>query len=256
MDVAGKAALITGGGTGTGRAVALELARRGCHVAVNYSRSRADAEQTAADVRALGVRALSVQADVANDGAVRSMVAEAGATFGRLDFLVTSAGQTAFVNHADLEGLTEEIWDRILGVNLKGTFYCVRAAAPWLRKDGGGAVCNVSSIAGVYAIGSSIAYCASKAAINNMTVSLARALAPDIRVNSVAPGFIDTRWWKDSPAYEGIKQMATAQTLLGKVCQPEDVALDIVHLLTADLVTGQVLVIDGGHGIAHGLPRL
>jgi len=256
MDVAGKAALITGGGTGTGRAVALELARRGCDVAVNYSRSRADAEQTATDARALGVRALSVQADVADDGAVRAMLAKVGATFGRLDFLVTSAGQTAFVNHADLEGLTEEMWDRILGVNLKGTFYCIRAAASWLRKDGGGAVCNVSSTAGVYAVGSSIAYCASKAAINNMTVSLARALAPDIRVNSVAPGFIDTRWWKDFPAYEGIKQMVTAQTPLGKVCQPEDVALDIVHLLTADLITGQVLVIDGGHGIAHGLPRL
>jgi 3-oxoacyl-[acyl-carrier protein] reductase len=184
------------------------------------------------------------------------MLAEVGATFGRLDFLVTSAGQTAFVGHGDLEGLTDEIWDRILGVNLKGTFHCIRAAVPWLRQEGGGAVCNVSSIAGVYAIGSSVAYCASKAAINNMTVSLARALAPDIRVNAVAPGFIDTRWWKDSPAYEGIKAMATAQTLLGKVCQPEDVALDIVHLLTADLITGQVLVVDGGHGIAGGLPRL
>jgi len=254
MELAGRAALITGGGTGTGRAVALELARRGCDVAVNYSKSRQAAEETAAEITALGVRGLAVQADVGNDAAVRRMVDEASKAFGRLDVLVTSAGATAFVPHADLEALSDADWDKILNTNLKGTFYCIRAALPWLRQDNG-AVVNISSIAGVYAIGSSIAYCASKAAINNMTVALARALAPGVRVNAVAPGFIDTRWWKEFPAYEMMKGMAVAQTLVGKPCQPEDVAATVVHLVTADFVTGQVWVVDGGHGIAGGMPR-
>lgn len=254
MDVAGKAALITGGGTGTGRAVALELARRGCHVAVNYSKSRDEAEATAADIRALGVRGLALQADVADDAAVRRMVDEAAAQLGRLDVLVNSAGTTVFVPHGDLEGLADADWDRVFATNVKGAFHAIRAALPWLRREAG-AVVNISSIAGVYAIGSSLAYCASKAALNNLTVALARALAPAVRVNAVAPGFIDTRWWKDFPAYEAMKSFAVAQTLVGKACQPEDVAATVVHLVTADFVTGQVWVIDGGHGIAGGMPR-
>jgi 3-oxoacyl-[acyl-carrier protein] reductase len=255
MDLAGKAALVTGGGTGTGAAVVLELARRGCAVAVNYSRSHQEAERTASAAAALGVRAISVQADVSDDTAVRRMVGEVAAAFGRLDLLVNSAGVTSFIHHGDLEAVADADWDRILGTNLKGTFHVTRAAAPWLRQDGGGAVVNVSSIAGVYAIGSSIPYCASKAAINNMTVALARALAPDIRVNAVAPGYIDTRWWKEFPAYESIKAMAVAQTLVGKACQAEDVAGTVVHLLAADFLTGQIVVLDGGFGIAHGMPR-
>ncbi|MCK6557045.1 SDR family oxidoreductase [Candidatus Binatia bacterium] len=255
MELAGRAALITGGGTGTGRAVALELARRGCHVAVNYSKSRREAEDTAAEIDALGVKGLAVQADVGDDTAVRRMVDEVSKKFGRLDVLVNSAGATAFVPHADLEALSDADWDRILNTNLKGAFYAIRAALPWLRQDNG-VVVNVSSIAGVYAIGSSVAYCASKAALNNMTVALARALAPGVRINAVAPGFIDTRWWKEFPAYELMKNIAVGQTLVGKACQPEDIAATVVHLVTADFVTGQVWVIDGGHGIAGGMPRV
>lgn len=255
MELAGRAALITGGGTGTGRAVALELARRGCHVAVNYSKSRREAEDTAAEIDALGVKGLAVQADVGDDTAVRRMVEEVSKKFGRLDVLVNSAGATAFVPHADLEALSDADWDRILNTNLKGAFYAIRAALPWLRQDNG-VVVNVSSIAGVYAIGSSVAYCASKAALNNMTVALARALAPGVRINAVAPGFIDTRWWKEFPAYELMKNIAVGQTLVGKACQPEDIAATVVHLVTADFVTGQVWVIDGGHGIAGGMPRV
>jgi 3-oxoacyl-[acyl-carrier protein] reductase len=255
MDLTGKAALVTGGGTGTGRAVALELARRGCHVAVNYSRSHAEAEKTAHEAAALGVQACAVHADVANDANVRAMVETVTQRLGRLDVLINSAGVTSYISHADLESVTDADWDKILGTNLKGTFYCTRAAAPWLRRDGGGAIVNISSIAGVVAIGSSIPYCASKAAINNMTVALARALAPEIRVNAVAPGFIDTRWWQHFPAYESIRAMAVEQTLVGKACQPEDVAGTVVHLATADFVTGQVLVVDGGHTIAQGMRR-
>ncbi len=250
MDIKGRAALVTGGGVGTGRAVCIELARRGCDVAVNYSRSRAEAESTAEELRALGVRALCVQADVADDAAVRAMVNRVTSELGRLDVLVNNAGVTSFIAHADLEAVQDADWDRILGVNLRGPFQAVRAAAPALRA-GGGAVVNVSSVAGVAGIGSSIPYCASKAALNIMTVALARSLAPEIRVNAVAPGFIDTRWWKDREGYEAVKQYTTSRTPLQRVCQPEDVAVVVLDLITADLVTGQVVVVDGGMTIGR-----
>ncbi len=245
MDLSGKTALVTGAGVGTGRAIALALAQRGCHVAVNYSRSAAEAEQTAADARALGVRAIAIQADVSDDAAVRAMVAQTEAELGSLAVLVNNSGVTSFIPHSDLEGVKEEDWERILGVNLKGPFYAIRAATPSLRAARG-AIVNVSSVAGVVGIGSSIPYCASKAALNMMTVALAKALAPEIRVNAVAPGYIDTRWWQDRPGYEAIKAYSIERTPLGKVCQPEDVAAVVLDLATADLVTGQVLVVDGG----------
>jgi 3-oxoacyl-[acyl-carrier protein] reductase len=250
MDLKGRAALVTGGGVGTGRAVGIELARRGCDVAVNYSRSRAEAESTAEEIRSLGVRALCVRADVADDAAVRAMAERTISELGRLDVLVNNAGVTSFIPHANLEAVQDADWDKILGVNLRGAFHAVRAATPALRANRG-AVVNVSSIAGVSGIGSSIPYCASKAALNIMTVALARALAPEIRVNAVAPGFIDTRWWKEREGYEVIKQYAAGRTPLQRVCQPEDVAAVVLDLVTADLVTGQVVVVDGGMTIGQ-----
>ncbi len=254
MDLKGKAAVVTGAAVGVGRAVALALANRGCSVALNYSRSRAEAEATAAEVERAGVLALAVQADVRRDEQMRRFVDQAAAKFGRLDVLVNNAAITRFVDHADLEGLTDEAWDAIFETNVRGTFYATRAAVPWLKKQGSGVIVNVSSVAGVYATGSSVAYCASKAAINNMTVALARALAPEVRVNAVAPGFVDTRWWHERENHEVIKQFAAQAAPLGKICQPEDVAKVIVDLAEADLVTGQILVIDGGMGIAGGMP--
>lgn len=248
MELKEKVAIVTGAAVGTGRAVAIDLARRGCHVVVNYSKSEPDAEATAVACRELGVRAVAVQADVANDAAVRAMVARCVAELGRLDVLVNNAGATAFIAHDDMDGVSDAVWESILGVNLKGPFQCIRAALPELRKAGG-AIVNVSSVAGVYAIGSSVPYIASKGALNMMTIALARALAPEIRVNAVAPGFIDTRWWQQMPAYEQVKQMATAKTLLKKVCSAEDVARLVLELVSNDLVTGQVIVIDGGMGI-------
>jgi 3-oxoacyl-[acyl-carrier protein] reductase len=254
MNLAGKAAIVTGAAVGVGRAVALLLAERGANVALNYSRSRADAEATAQTIERAGARALAVQADIRSDDEVRRFVDQAAQTFGRLDLLVNNAAITRFVDHADLEGLTDEAWDAIFQTNVRGTFYATRAAVPWIKKSGGGAIVNVSSVAGVYATGSSVAYCASKAAINNMTVALARALAPSIRVNAVAPGFVDTRWWHEREHSEVIKQLAAQAAPLGKICQPEDVAKVIVDLAEADLVTGQILVIDGGMGISGGMP--
>ena len=249
MELQGKAAIITGGGVGVGRAVALDLARRGVSVAVNYSRSGAEAEAVADEAEKIGVRALSVKADVGRDDQARALVDQASKAFGRLDILVNNAGVTRFIDHADLEKVGEEDWEFIFRTNVWGTFVCSRAAAPALKKDGGGAIVNLSSVAGVYGTGSSIPYCASKAAINNMTVTLARALAPDVRVNAVAPGFVDTRWWSERENKDAIQQLAAAASPLKKVCQPEDVSKVVVDLVTSDLITGQILVVDGGMGI-------
>lgn len=249
MNVEGKAAVVTGGGTGVGRATALELARRGCAVLVNYSRSKDDAERTASEVRALGVRGIAVQGDVADDAACRAMAEAAVREFGRLDVLVQSAGTTVFVPHSDLESVKDEHWDRIFDVNLKGAFQCARAARPAMLKSGGGEIVNVSSVAGIAAVGSSIPYCASKAALNNLTVALARALAPQIRVNAVAPGFITGRWLEQGlgAAYETVKKAAERRAPLGRVSTPEDVAAAIVALVTgSDMVTGQIVACDGG----------
>jgi 3-oxoacyl-[acyl-carrier protein] reductase len=249
MNVEGKAAIITGGGTGVGRATALDLARRGCSVLVNYSRSKDDAERTAADASALGVRAVPFRGDVADDQACRSMVEAAVRELGRLDVLVQSAGTTVFVPHSDLEGVKADDWSRIFGVNLIGAFQCARAARSAILKSGGGEIVNVSSVAGIAAVGSSIPYCTSKAALNNLTVALARALAPQIRVNAVAPGFITGRWLEQGlgAAYDVVKQAAERRSALGRVSSPEDVAAAIVALITgSDMVTGQILACDGG----------
>ncbi len=249
MDVAGKVAIITGGGTGVGRATALELASRGCAVVVNYSRSRDDAEATAAEVESEGVPALPFQADVADDAACRAMVEATQRELGRVDVLVQSAGVTSFIPHADLDAVTSDDWQRILGVNLIGAFQMARAVKAPMDAAGGGAIVNVSSVAGIAGVGSSIPYCASKAAMNNLTITLARVLAPRIRVNAVAPGFITGRWLEGGlgSAYEPIKKAMEAKAPLGRVADPEDVAAAIVSLICgSDLVTGVVLPVEGG----------
>jgi len=240
---------VTGSATGVGRETALALAREGCHVLINYSRSRDEAEATCADVRALGVQSLAFQADVAEDAQCRALVEASVGAFGRLDVLVNNAGTTTFIDHTDLDAVGDDDWQRIMAVNVQGPFQCVRAARSALEADGGGAVVNVSSIAGLRAIGSSIPYCASKAALNNLTLSLARALAPRIRVNAVAPGFITGRWLAGGLGsnYEVMKQRNERRAPLGRVCEPGDVASAILSLITgSDLVTGQILPVEGG----------
>ncbi|HKC51738.1 MAG TPA: SDR family oxidoreductase, partial [Myxococcota bacterium] len=196
MEVEGKAAIITGGGTGVGRATALELAARGCSVVVNYSRSREDAERTAAECAAKGVFAIPYKADVADDAACRDMVEVCVGELGQLDILVQSAGTTVFVPHGELDKVSLEDWQNIFAVNVVAPFQVVRAARRALEASGSAEVVMVSSIAGIVGTGSSIPYCASKAALNNLVVTLARALAPKIRVNGVAPGAITGRWLK------------------------------------------------------------
>lgn len=253
MQLEGKAALVTGGGTGVGRATALALGARGCAVAVNYSRSEEAAEATAAEIRDAGGRALAVRADVAEDAECRALVERAVSEWGRLDLLVQSAGTTSFVPHGELDRVGDEDWDRILAVNLKGPFQCVRAARSALE-EAGGEVVNVSSVAGITGTGSSIPYCASKAGLNILTVTLARALGPAVRVNAVAPGFITGRWLREGlgeQAYGAVKQSLEERVPLRRVCEPEDVRDAILSLVEgSDLVTGQVLVCDGGMTIA------
>ncbi|MFZ4793938.1 MAG: SDR family NAD(P)-dependent oxidoreductase, partial [Blastocatellia bacterium] len=194
--------------------------------------------------------AIAVQADVADDADCRRMVAAALAEFERLDVLVNNAATTAFIPLDDFEAVELEDWNRIFNTNVLGVFQCIRAARPALEASGNGEIVNVSSIAGLLAIGSSIPYCASKAALNNLTVALARVLAPKVRVNAVAPGLITSRWLKDGlgeAAYETYLEKTLERAPLHRVCTPEDVADLIVNLITGpDLITGQILPIEGG----------
>jgi 3-oxoacyl-[acyl-carrier protein] reductase len=243
MTTPRKVALITGSATGVGRACAVRFAAQGLAVAVNYSRSEKEAEETLAAVKKHGVPAILCRATVADDVAVRAMVARCRDELGGLDVLVNNAGTTHFIDHADLEALTDAVWDEIFQVNLKGTFYACRAALPLLRERGGSIV-NVTSVAGLQGQGSSIPYAASKAALNTMTKSLARVAAPQVRVNAVAPGPILTRW------LEGREEMVRRSlqgTPLERAATPDDVADAVVFLaLGTSLMTGQVVVVDGG----------
>ena len=243
MTTPRKVALVTGSATGIGRAVALRFAREGLAVAVNYSRSAKEAEETVAQVQACGVPALLHKASVADEAAVKEMVDRTVRELGGLDVLVNNAGTTRFIDHVNLDALTDEVWDDIFAVNLKGTFYGCRAALPHLRERGG-CIVNVTSVAGLQGHGSSIPYAASKAAVNCMTKSLARAFGPQVRVNAVAPGPVLTRWLADQMDHVARSLNVTP---MGRAATPEDIA-DAVHYLAlgTSLMTGQVMVVDGG----------
>ncbi len=237
--------LVTGSATGIGRATAVRFAKLGYDVVVNYARSEADAHETVGLVKEQGAEALLIQCDVGQDAAVRQMMAQIESHFGRLDVLVNNAGMTFFVEHKNLEELTEDKWDEILQTNLMGPFFCVRAAVGMLKKSRGSVV-TVSSVAGVSGEGSSIAYAASKGAVNTMTKSLARALGPEIRVNAVCPGPVDTRWLRKVMNDQQIKER-TASFPLQRAAMPDDIADTIIYLATGTtLSTGQCLVVDGG----------
>jgi 3-oxoacyl-[acyl-carrier protein] reductase len=260
MNVLGKTALITGGATGVGRATGLALARLGCSVAVNHIAATWDeAAETVAQLTSLGVKAFAIEADVTDDGACREMASAVVASLGRLDILVNCAGVTRFIPHAALDDVHDNDWDFILGVNVKGTFHCARACRSYLEVNGG-VVINVASTAGLNAAGSSIPYAVSKAGVVTLTTALARVMAPKIRVNAVAPGFIDGAWLRKGlgERFPEARDSFAAASALGRVCQPEDIADAIVSLITgSEMVTGQTLVCDGGALLAdpasHGI---
>jgi 3-oxoacyl-[acyl-carrier protein] reductase len=251
----GLRAIVTGAGTGLGAAIASELAARGADVCINYRSSEAEAGEVAERCRAAGVRALAVQADVQDDAECIKLVARAVAALGGLDILVNNAGATKFAAHGDLSLLDKSDFLRLYETNVVSMYQMTRAAAPHLAADRAGsvtgAIVNVSSIAGVTGIGSSIAYAATKGAVNTMTLSLARALAPRIRVNAICPGYIDSNWFARHLGDEGrsaAAMRASQTTPLRVASTPEDIAASAVFLAGPDSrhVTGEALLVDAG----------
>jgi 3-oxoacyl-[acyl-carrier protein] reductase len=247
----GKVAVVTGGGTGLGAAVARRLAGRGARVALTYSRSADEAEATAQECRGLGVDAVALRGDVGDDAACRAVAAEVARRWGRVDVLVNNAGRTRIVPHADLDGLTGEDFADSYRTNVIGTYQMTRAVVPHMRAVGYGAVVNVSSTSSLDGEGSSIAYAASKGALNTLTVSLSRALAPEIRVNAVVPGFIGTRWFSGplgQDRYEDLVDRVERTVPLRRAGTPEDIAVAVVFLCDegAEHITGTTLVSDAG----------
>jgi 3-oxoacyl-[acyl-carrier protein] reductase len=244
LDLKDQVALVTGGGTGLGKEIALQLAARGCHVAVNYSRSEKDAAETVREIEAVGRKAIAVRADVSKSAEVIAMVDRVVSELGSLQILINNAGMTAFVPFPDLDGLKEEDWDRIQAVNTKGMWLCSKAAAPHMKRAGGGRIVSTTSVSGVRAGGSSIAYAVSKAGMQMLSRCLAIALAPDITVNTVAPGLMETRWsagWGP----EALERMAN-EAPLKRHPTFKDTAAGAVFLCDNDSMTGQTLVIDSG----------
>lgn len=239
-------ALVTGGGTGIGRACSLALAHRGHPVAVAYSRSADDADATVGEIRAAGGTAAAVRADVTDDAAVRAMVATARDELGPLSVLVNNAGATEHIPMGDLEAVTDEVFDRLLAINTKAPWYVARAAAPDLRaareRGDDAVVVNIGSVAAIAGQGSSLPYVVSKAAMSGLTRALARALAP-VRVNEIAPGLVLTRWWAGME--ERGRELA-ANALVGRETTPEDVAAAVMGLVVSRAVTGQTVAVDGG----------
>jgi len=244
-----KVALITGSATGVGAATAMTLARNGWNVAINYSRSEKEAYATAEQCEGHGAETIVIKANVAMDSECRAMVAQVADKWGRMDALVNNAGITRFCDYQNLDGLEMDDFLDVYKVNVVGTYQVTRAAVPLLQLSDTACVVNTSSISAISGIGSSIAYAASKGALSTMTLSLAHALAPTIRVNGVCPGFIQGRWTKGflGERYEAVKQGIENSTLLHRTALPSDVADSIVYLIEhANLVTGELLVIDGG----------
>ena len=261
MDIAGKVAVVTGSSTGIGRATAISLASLGAKVVVNYARSKEDAEETLAAVRDAGAEGISVQADVTDEAAVVAMLDEARRELGPIDILVNNAGTSTFVPFHELDRLSDDIWEDTYRTNVISAYRCIRLCVPDMQATGSGCIVNVASIAGVMAIGSSLAYAASKAALINMTRGLARTLAPAIRVNAVAPGYVDSAWWERrggmSPEQvDRQRKGAEASSPLHIATQPEHIASAITWLVAgADVVTGECIVADAGMHLGQGPVR-
>ncbi len=238
----GQVVAVTGSSSGIGAATARAFAAAGAAVLVNSARSVADGEAVAASLP----DALYVQGDITETGAPEHIVAAALERWGRLDTLVNNAGTTAVIPHHDIAAATVDVWRRIFEVNVFGTWAMTTAALPALR-EARGCVVNVASVAGVRPTGSSIPYAASKAALNHMTVLLAKVVGPEVRVNAVAPGLVDTPWTAD---WDVVREFVAQVTPLKRSGQPEDVAEVILSLARAGYVTGQVVVVDGGLSLA------
>jgi 3-oxoacyl-[acyl-carrier protein] reductase len=249
MDNDKPAALVTGASTGIGRSAAIMLAKNGYNVVINYSRSEDAAKITAREAEAAGARALLYRCDVSDDAGVRAMLAAVEKEFGRLDVLINNAGTTVDIPPTNFEEMTVEAWNRVFSVNVLGIFLVTRAAAPLLKKSPNGCIVNTCSIAGLRPSAQPLPYAASKAAAANLTKTLANALGPKIRVNAVAPGWIEGQWMKKTLAenYEGLMARRAKYTPLKRCCTEDDVADSMLSLILHNrFVTGEIIIIDGG----------
>jgi len=243
------AALVTGAATGIGRSAAIALAKHGYDVVVNFSRSEDAAKITAREAEAAGSRALLYRADVSDDASVRAMLAATEKEFGRLDVLINNAGTTVDVEPKNFEEMTVDAWNRVFSVNVLGLFLVTRAATPLLKKSPNGCIVNTCSIAGLRPSAQPLPYAASKAAVANLTKTLANALGPQIRVNAVAPGWIEGDWMKKTLAgnYEGLMARRAKYTPLNRCCTEDDVADSMLSLILHNrFVTGEIIIVDGG----------
>lgn len=258
MNTQRKTAIVTGSATGIGAACATHLAAAGFNVIVNYTKSEKEARETADACARLGAKTLLVQADVSRDEDCRRMAATAVQAWGRIDVLVNSAGSTKLVPHHDLDGLSFDDFQRIYAVNCIGSFQMTRACAAAMKAVGAGAVVNISAIAGKTGAGSSIAYAASKGALNTMTLSLARALGPEIRVNAVCPGLVESRWMHNlhGDRYDAFKAEWEDVAALASTATPDNVAQAALWFATgASQITGQCLVLDSGFTLGRPAGR-
>ena len=246
-DLNGKTALVTGGASGIGLATVEIFARCGATVALNHLADDLRGAEQVERLKGLGYRVISAPGNVSKPGEAEAMATKAIDVLGRLDFLVNNAGTPATpapIPFSELDRLTEEFWQTILNTNLIGPFRCTHAAVGALKASRG-AICSTASIAGVQGSGSSIPYATSKAGVINLTRSLARTLAPEIRVNAVAPGFVDSPWKKDWPPDR--KTQSIEKTPLKRACKPEDIAETIFFLCAGGaMITGQTIIVDGG----------
>lgn len=250
-DLNGKSYLVTGGATGIGAATVRLLAARGANVAVNYSRSAASAEKIAEACKSRAGEVLTIRGDVADDAACRRMADELMSRWGRLDGLVNNAGITKFNDLDNLEGLDADDFHRLYSVNVVGAYQMIRAVAGHMKRAGAGAIVNVSSLAGITGAGSSAAYAASKGAMNTLTLSMARALAPQIRVNAICPSFVPTEFMTKGGMTQARWDVFDAgfrdKAALRRAGAPADIAASIMFLLAGDPnMTGQIIASDSG----------
>lgn len=238
-EFSGKVAIVTGSSSGIGESIALRLAELGAHVVVNSSSSVEAGQRVAAS---LATKGAYVQADISDQAQGQRLIDQTIETFGRLDILVNNAGWTTLVQHHDLDGLTDEIFDKTFKVNVYGTWWLTKAAIPHLRKSEDGNVVNITSIAGVRPVGSSMAYAMTKAALNHMTVLLAKSYGP-IRFNAVAPGLVQTPWTKD---WDVMHDFVSQASPLKRSAYASDCSEAVLGIVRNPYMTGQVLVIDGG----------
>lgn len=241
--------LVTGAATGIGRSAAVALAKNGYDVVINYSKSEDAAKITARDAEAAGAKTLVHRCDVSDDAGVRAMLVATEKEFGRLDVLINNAGTTVDVEPKNLDEMTVDAWNRVFAVNVLGLFLVTRAAVPLLKKSPNGCIVNTCSIAGLRPSAQPLPYAASKAAVANLTKTLANALGPQIRVNAVAPGWIEGEWMKRTLAenYEGLMARRAKYTPLKRCCTEDDVADSMMSLILHNrFVTGEIIIVDGG----------